>query len=82
MAASLVYGISNYVSDHLVRIANAISYRKIAIGGGVACSEVLREVIEKKCKEQNFEFYSTSKKYCSDNAAMIGILGIYQNVLY
>ena len=80
LAASLVYGISNYVSDHLMRIANKINYKKITIGGGVACSEVLREVIAKKCKEQNFEFYSTSRKYCSDNAAMIGILGIFQTL--
>ena len=80
LAASLVYGISNYVSNHLIHIANKINYKKITIGGGVACSEVLREVIEKKCQEQNFKFYSTSKKYCSDNAAMIGILGICQTV--
>ena len=79
LAASLIYGISNYVSEHLIRIANEIKYKKIAIGGGVACSQVLREVLEKKCKEQNFEFYVTPKKYCSDNAAMIGILAIYQN---
>ncbi|MBO6127103.1 MAG: tRNA (adenosine(37)-N6)-threonylcarbamoyltransferase complex transferase subunit TsaD [Clostridia bacterium] len=78
LAASLVYGISNYVSENLIRIAHEINYKKIAIGGGVACSEVLREVIAKKCQEQNFEFYKTQKKYCSDNAAMIGILGMNQ----
>lgn len=76
LAASLVYGISNYVTFHLMRIADELGYSSISIGGGVACSQVLREVIDSICKEKKNKFHITPAKYCSDNAAMIGVLAI------
>ena len=77
LAASLVYGISNYVSDHLIRIARNLGRNRISIGGGVACSKVLRSVLEHKCDLHNIELFIPNPKFCTDNAAMIGFQGIY-----
>lgn len=77
LASSLVYGISNYVSDHLIRIARNLGRDKISIGGGVACSNVLRSVLKRRCDLHNIELFIPSPKFCTDNAVMIAFQGIY-----
>lgn len=74
LASSLVYGISNYVSDKVIKILNEFNYDKITIGGGVACSKVLRQVLSQKLSEESIKAYFPSPKFCSDNAGMIGLL--------
>ncbi|MCL2311926.1 MAG: tRNA (adenosine(37)-N6)-threonylcarbamoyltransferase complex transferase subunit TsaD [Firmicutes bacterium] len=77
LAASLVHGISIYVTEILIKIAKKLGRTKIAIGGGVASSFVLRTYISKECKINGFDFFYPSLKYCTDNAAMIGVQGFY-----
>ena len=53
-------------------------YDKLAIAGGVASNTALRELLEKECAANNIEFYRPSPVLCTDNAAMIGIVGYYK----
>lgn len=77
LAASLLFGVSKYVSEKVISTASKLGRSKIALGGGVACSKVLRGVLFSKCKDNGLELFVPSQKYCSDNAAMIGLQGIY-----
>ena len=42
------------------------------ISGGVASNSFIRESLEKMCKEIGVEVHIPEKKYCTDNATMIG----------
>ncbi len=51
---------------------------RVAIGGGVAANENLREEFSKKAKMKNVSVYFPSKELCTDNAAMIAVVGYYK----
>jgi len=48
----------------------------LVISGGVACNTALRETIQDRADRMGVRFVAPSKKYCTDNAAMIGIAGL------
>ena len=77
LASSLLFGISEYVSEKVIDTALKLGRSKVALGGGVACSKVLRNVLSSKCKDNGLKLFVPSQKYCSDNAAMIGVQGIH-----
>jgi tRNA A37 threonylcarbamoyltransferase TsaD len=61
--------------------AKKYNITNIAIGGGVAANELLNKEV-KKIKDLNF--FLTERKYCGDNAAMIGqyvILSNYKSII-
>ncbi|MFW5788209.1 MAG: tRNA (adenosine(37)-N6)-threonylcarbamoyltransferase complex transferase subunit TsaD [Halanaerobiales bacterium] len=51
---------------------------RVALGGGVAANESLREEFSKKAKMKNVSVYFPSKELCTDNAAMIAVVGYYK----
>lgn len=77
LASSLVFGISEYVSDYTLKIAKKLGRKQICLGGGVAASKVLRQTLAKMCAENNVNLFFPDVKYCQDNAAMIGIRGMF-----
>ncbi len=77
LASSLVFGISEYVSDYALKIAKELGRKQICTGGGVAASKVLRKVLSKKCAENDINLFFPDTRYCQDNAAMIGIRGMF-----
>ena len=66
------------VVDVLVRktlmAAKDFNVRTIVVAGGVACNSVLRERFE-KLTPRGIQLRLAARKYCTDNAAMIGGLG-------
>jgi N6-L-threonylcarbamoyladenine synthase len=48
---------------------------KVAISGGVASNEVLREQFRSASKKHGFAVYFPHKEFCTDNAAMIAACG-------
>jgi N6-L-threonylcarbamoyladenine synthase len=50
----------------------------VVIAGGVACNSRLRELGERRFREEGISLFIPSPKYCTDNAAMIGVLGFYR----
>lgn len=77
LASSLVFGMSEYISDYTLKVARKLGRKQICIGGGVAASKVLRQVLSKKCAKNNIDLFFPDIKYCQDNAAMIGIRGMF-----
>ena len=49
---------------------------KIVIAGGVAANKEIRKIINKICIEEKFEAIFPEFELCSDNAAMIAIVGL------
>ena len=45
---------------------------KVVIAGGVSANKLLRQELDKKCKQNGLKCYLPDLKYCTDNAAMIG----------
>ncbi len=52
--------------------------KSLAIGGGVACNNGLRQSITEMAKKNGVDLYLPNKKYCTDNAAMIASVGYYE----
>ena len=75
--SSFVFGICDYVCDTTIKIAHKLNRKRIALGGGVASSKSLRKTFLYNCSRNNIDLYIPSPKYCADNAAMIGLLGVY-----
>lgn len=48
----------------------------LIIAGGVSSNKELRISLKNLCEEYNLYFFSLQKKYCTDNASMIAILGL------
>ncbi|MEW6772718.1 MAG: tRNA (adenosine(37)-N6)-threonylcarbamoyltransferase complex transferase subunit TsaD [Bacteroidota bacterium] len=52
--------------------------KQIAIAGGVSANTKLRKELERLSTEKNIEVFTLPLKYCTDNAAMIGIAGYFK----
>lgn len=48
----------------------------IVMGGGVSSNPRLREVMEKRCREEQKQVFIPRPSYCTDNGAMIALAGI------
>ena len=51
--------------------------KQVALAGGVAANDLLRETLKAKADVNNFNSYIPSLEYCTDNAAMIAMAGYY-----
>ncbi len=72
VAASFQEAVIDVLSSHLIECAKQCGVDKIALAGGVAANEPLRERVALKAEKEGMKFYFPSLKYCTDNAAMIG----------
>lgn len=52
--------------------------KAITFAGGVACNKYIRQRITQLGKQRGIEFFSPSPKYCTDNGAMIALVGSYK----
>ena len=78
IAASLQKAGVEVLTEHAVKACKEYGYDKLAIAGGVASNTALRELMEKRCKEEGIRFYRPSPVLCTDNAAMIGAAAYYE----
>lgn len=65
------------ISKKTMKAIKEYKVRNLVMAGGVAANSVLRNELEKKCKENNISFSVPRIKYCTDNAAMIGAAAYY-----
>ncbi|MEE8170629.1 MAG: tRNA (adenosine(37)-N6)-threonylcarbamoyltransferase complex transferase subunit TsaD [Phycisphaerae bacterium] len=50
----------------------------VVVGGGVAANRMLRERLQRTCRDRNLTLHLTPLKYCTDNAAMIAAHGYHR----
>lgn len=79
IAASFQYAAFRVLAKKAVRAARACGARAITIGGGVAASKKLPEMIRAEIKKQKLEtrVIAPPLVYCMDNAVMIALAGFF-----
>lgn len=78
VASSLVVCITDIFEQRL-RTAHALypHLQAVTLVGGVACNRYLRERLRSVCMQNNLRFFTPSPHYCTDNAAMIALVGYH-----
>ncbi len=61
-----------------IRASNKLDIKKVVVAGGVASNARLRELFFKKAEKEGIEVFFPSPEFCTDNAAMIGVVGFYK----
>lgn len=78
ICASVQYSIVNILLAKVKKAAQQYNITEIAIAGGVSANTGLRQALNEKAKELNWNVYIPAFEYCTDNAAMIAIAGHYK----
>ncbi|MDC6366895.1 MULTISPECIES: tRNA (adenosine(37)-N6)-threonylcarbamoyltransferase complex transferase subunit TsaD [Flavobacteriaceae] len=84
ICASVQETILNILMDKLNIAVSQTHIQQIAIGGGVAANSGIRARLKEAEELKGWKTYIPKFEYCTDNAAMIGIVGYlkYQNDLF
>lgn len=77
LSASIQSTISGILTDHTMRAAEALGYKKIALAGGVSANSGVRAAMSAACQERGYELFMPEKSLCGDNGAMIACQGSY-----
>lgn len=75
ICASIQHTIVEILMSKLQRAVKQTAITKIVIGGGVSANSGIREALKDFEKSAGWETYIPKFEYCTDNAAMIGIVG-------
>ena len=75
VCASIQYTILEILMDKLKLAVKQTGIKQIAIGGGVAANSGIRSRLKEAEQELDWKTYIPKFAYCTDNAAMIGIVG-------
>ena len=75
ICASIQHTIVKIVMQKLEKAVAHTGIKEIAIGGGVAANSGIREALKDAEKQRGWKTYIPKFEYCTDNAAMIGIVG-------
>lgn len=74
-AASLQHAIVSVLAERTVKAAEQIGAEDLAVAGGVAANEALRNLLAQKCSQAGIRLFVPNPELCTDNAAMIGLAG-------
>ena len=79
MAQEIQQAIVDVLVKKTIKATKDYKVKTIMLGGGVSANQELREQLAKKIEKQvpNAEYLIPSIKYCTDNAAMIGITAFH-----
>jgi len=75
ICASIQKTIINILMDKLKKAVEQTGITQIAIGGGVSANSGIRNALKIAEKNRGWKTFIPKFEYCTDNAAMIGIVG-------
>ena len=75
ICASLQFTIVDYLMDKLKNAVKETGIKEIAIGGGVSANSGIRKALKNTEKTLGWTTHIPKHEYCTDNAAMISIVG-------
>lgn len=75
ICASIQYTIINILMDKIKKAVKQTGIKHIAIGGGVSANSGIRQALQNAEDKWGWTTYIPKFEYCTDNAAMIGIVG-------
>lgn len=81
LCASIQHSIVEILIEKIKIASKKENVKEIAIAGGVAANSYLRKRLDEESRKENFQIHIPKFEYCTDNAAMIAISGLfkYQN---
>ncbi len=78
LCASLQCAIIETLMDKLIKATKELGIKEVAIAGGVSANSGLRDAVTLAGKRRGWNTYLPPLKFTTDNAAMIGISGLYR----
>ncbi|WP_430682020.1 tRNA (adenosine(37)-N6)-threonylcarbamoyltransferase complex transferase subunit TsaD [Maribacter aestuarii] len=78
ICASIQYTIVTILMEKLKKAVKETGIKRIAIGGGVSANSGIRKAIKDSEQKLGWTTHIPKFEYCTDNAAMIGIVGFYK----
>ncbi len=78
ICASYQHTIASMLIDGLQQAIKETDIKNIAIAGGVSANSYLRKLLTQFQKETNADIHILPLKYCTDNAAMIAMVGYFK----
>jgi N6-L-threonylcarbamoyladenine synthase len=75
ICASIQYTIVSYLMDKIKNAVKQTGITEIAIGGGVSANSGIRNAMKDAEKRYGWKTYIPKFEYCTDNAAMIAMVG-------
>jgi N6-L-threonylcarbamoyladenine synthase len=75
ICASFQEAIVEVLTLKTIQAASCHQVKNIALGGGVAANQALRQRMLSLCQENGLNLYCPRPEYCTDNAAMIALSG-------
>ncbi len=80
IAASFQQAVIDVLVKKTMRASKKIHAKTILMGGGVAASGALREQMQQICNQRGLRLLIAPRKYCTDNAVMVGSLAYHKYV--
>ena len=78
LSATVRCRVCDILVANTMRAAELTGMNRLVIAGGVSANSELRERMEKECADKGYSLYYPEKKYCGDNAAMVGAQAIHE----
>ncbi len=78
ICASIQHTIVTILMDKIKKAVKQTGIKQIAIGGGVSANSGVRSALKQLGREKGWDVHIPKFEYCTDNAAMIGIVGHYK----
>jgi N6-L-threonylcarbamoyladenine synthase len=78
LCASVQHTISEILLNKIEKASLQTGITEIAIAGGVSANSYLRQKLQDRADKNNWNIYVPKLEYCTDNAAMIGIVGYFK----
>jgi len=75
ICASIQFTIVDYLMDKIKNAVAITGINQVAIGGGVSANSGIRNALKATEKELGWKTYIPRFEYCTDNAAMISMVG-------
>jgi N6-L-threonylcarbamoyladenine synthase len=74
LCASAQAAIVDTLVAKTLQAARRLNVRSVTVSGGVSCNRGLRADLDRACKKEGITLRLASGSFCTDNAAMIGVL--------
>lgn len=78
VCASFQEAVVEVLVEKTIMAARTNRHEQIVFGGGVAANQHLRLRLHERCQKSGLDLFLPSPRFCTDNAAMIGMAGYYQ----
>ena len=77
MCASFENTVCEELTQNTIRAMKDNNIDKVVLAGGVSANRLLRKMVQEEAQKNGFKAYVPDLKYCTDNAAMVGVAASY-----